>query len=129
MKRMTKEQAKHNHLILKAFSEGKTIQYTCDDMTGWKDVEDKNYGFFDFENFTYRIKPESKIVPFTYEDDLVGKVIKSKHGNYIKLLITWQDDDCVGYNLDDGSMDYECLLLDYIFLDGSLCGKIVETAN
>ena len=52
----TKEEVKNFLPIMKAYIEGKQIQYLFDDE-GWKDV--KNPQFTD-HSFKYRIKPETK---------------------------------------------------------------------
>ena len=51
---MVREQASEFLPIIKAFAEGKTIQYRTED--GWKDIDNPKFNDFPSE---YRIKPES----------------------------------------------------------------------
>ena len=103
--------------VLTAYKEGKEIE--IDIHQSWHTVG-KNYKEFDFVNKTYRIKPEPKLIPFDYNDDLVGKVVKHKKINF-KSTIASQYNDCCG--LSGNLVSYGELLNDYTFLDGKPCGK------
>lgn len=63
-------------------------------------------------------------IPFTFEDDLVGRKVKLKNSDYIVLIVaqTGQDVNVIG----DGWIVFQELLDNYIFLDGSPCGKLKE---
>ena len=58
---MTKEQAKEILPIIKAYSEGKIIQYRHKGRTKWYDLDS---GQFNCDIYFYRIKPEPKYRPF-----------------------------------------------------------------
>ena len=62
---MNRKEAAELSPIIKAFSEGRPIQYRIKDNKSakWNDV-DKNYHKFSPHSFMYRIKPEPKYHPF-----------------------------------------------------------------
>ena len=54
---MTREQAKKNLEIIKAFAEGKTVQFRNKEFPQWTDFDDPQ---FDSTCGEYRIKPEPR---------------------------------------------------------------------
>lgn len=126
---MTREEANHLSIVLKAFSEGKAIQMLDND--GWKD------GFTGInlcsKPFSYRIKPEPKLRPFDNSEDFVkmveehGKYIKLK-GSAIKYLPIYVDNLSIGIHTLTENMviilPYNELLAKYEFTDGTPCGII-----
>ena len=112
---MTREQWKEKLPLIRAFAEGKGIQIKL--QKGWVD---NNNPTFDDTIELYRIKPEPKMIPFTYEDDLVGRVVQAKNSR-TKSLITEQGID--GIYCGDTFSSYNALFTDCQFLDGSPCGK------
>lgn len=103
--------------VLTAFKNGKDIE--LDINQNWFSIPE-NYNKWDFVNHTYRIAPEPKLVPFDYNDDLVGKVVKDK-SDIIKELIIIQATKSV--ILGNSEVTYQGLLDYYTFLDGKPCGK------
>ena len=69
----------------------------------------------------YRIKPQPKIVPFTFNDadSLRGKWIKHKDHKFEFCVVSLSH---YGFT-SPITVSYKNLLLDYEFLDGSPCGK------
>ena len=146
---ITKEKAKELSEILKAYSEGKTIQIYIDGTVegegvfkGWQDITDfdleylnQNDFFKELPSYDYdssfkmngllRIKPEPKLVPFTFEDNLIGRIIKLKSINF-KFLITTQNNIGIGISYIPSIIKYDQLLNEYCFDDGSPCGKYIE---
>ena len=127
---MTKEKAKEIANILLAYSEGKTIQKNF--YAGWVDVENLNGE--DLKQATseikgkyqeYRVKPELKLVPFTFEDkDLFkDKWVVNKSTNGFHRITTILKETIV---IARTPMSYTELLEKYRFEDGSACGKYVE---
>lgn len=105
---MTKEQAAKLWPIIKAWSEGATVQRKLSDSDVW--IECERPGFYSF--CQYRIKPSKSVKPsesvkhyrpWTIEDAPVGCVIR--HINDIsKVLcpIFWDKDHCViAFESDD----------------------------
>lgn len=84
---MTKQDAGKFWPIIKAYSEGKAVQFNRM-PGGWNDIDNPDFGGY---VESYRIKPEPKYVPFTFSDYslLIGKFIKSKsiHDPAIEIII------------------------------------------
>lgn len=110
--------------VIQAFIERKRIQIKYGNI--WKDYIASDIAFTDGSK-GYRIKPESKIVPLTFEDDLVGKVVigQTQLKNKVKTLITQQSFEGVKVSGENWHT-YEILLEQFIFPDGSPCGRVVE---
>lgn len=108
--------------IMQAFADGKEIEITPNSHEGiWTLCKEPNW---DWPMYDYRVKEEPKepkYIPFTFEDAefLIGKVVKSKGKNWVEI-IAWCGD--ISTSVDN----YETLLSDYIFLDGSPCGKLKQ---
>ena len=72
---ITREKAKELLPIIKAFAEGKTIQYRNSPICNWEDVvSDGNYPFRNPSN--YRIKPEPKYRPFQSQEECWNEMHK-----------------------------------------------------
>lgn len=94
---MTREEAKRLLPIIKAFSDGKTLQYrvspsiprpdNCDVsyLKEWFDLdEDKFDGFCFNGTINYRIKPETKYRPFKSQEECWNEMLKHQPFGYIK---------------------------------------------
>lgn len=117
---MTRAELKKHWDVIKAYKEGKEIQYLNDNNV-WKDVD--NPGFF--THYEYRIKPGLEYVPFDFSDAeyLIGKVVVPKDKKNITMILAVNNGLILtGYTW----RDYKTLFDDYTFLDGSICGKIKE---
>ena len=132
---MRAEQIKKFLPLLTAISEGKKIQYK--NGFTWSDISSEAYWQFEDEDepSMWRVKPESQLVPFTFEDAefLIGKVIKVKEGCFTSLfhgvcaMITVVGNkgiDIGGRGEDPAT--YDTLLNYFTFLDGTPCGKLVN---
>ena len=103
--------------VLTAFKEGKAIE--IDINQNWFSINN-NYKSWDFCNKTYRIAPEPKLVPFDYNDNLVGKIVKHKTIPYRSIIIAQDIGNCI---IDRNFISYKDLLNNFTFLDGKPCGK------
>lgn len=101
--------------IVKAWLDGAKIQVYSDD-TGWHDILFPGF----LEKVQYRIKPQKTLMPFSFDDQLVGKTIRRKNEDE-RFLITGQERTTV--YLLGAWIKYEELLSGFVFLDGSTCGK------
>lgn len=105
----------YNEIV--AFAEGKTIQARIkEDAWTWFDTPNPQFGDNVYE---FRIKPEPKYIPFTFEDreELRGKWIRRKSIN----------DEIVIYNLSKTRVNgftWDQSLEEFEFLDGSPFGKL-----
>ena len=121
---MTREEAKHFWPIIKAYSEGKTVQYLLSERQ-WVDVTE-NF-LFDNSHERCRIKQETKYLPFRDNKEcwnemqqhqpvgwLIGKV--SGLPTFIPFVL---------YNslfIHDAKLTYEEAMGQYTFADGSPFG-------
>lgn len=126
---MTRDKAKELVPILQAYSEGKIIQAnSVEDNLGWKDLNDITLGII--SNFTLniwrlRIKSEPKLVPFTFEDNLLfrDKYVRYKGCFPLIKIISFSPK---GVLLGSDAASYEYLFKENEFEDGTPCGKFVE---
>ena len=80
---MTREEAKELLPIIKAFAEGKEIQYR-NSFNEWIDIK-KNEGLsFIKTPLDYRIKPESKYRPFKSQEECWNEILKHQPFGWIR---------------------------------------------
>ena len=111
---MTREKAKLLSPIIKAYGEGKIIQYLSDDCI-W---EDREYLNFDSEPHKYRIKPKIKYRPFKNADECLEEIQKHQPIGWIK------NDKGAYFSLSfiDNTTDLEYQFNRYKFVDGEPFG-------
>ena len=121
---MTREEAKHFWPIIKAYSEGKTIEYLLSEGK-WAAINEDF--LFDNSHERYRVKQEAKYRPFTSKEEcweemqkhqpvgwLIGKV--SGLPTYIPFVL---------YNslfIHDTKLTYEEAMGQFTFADGTPFG-------
>ena len=112
---ITRENAKKLLPIIKAYSEGKEIEFL--NLEGkWKLLLDPN---FDGEPFQYRIKSEPKYRPFKNVDECLEEIqkhqpigwIKNDKGAYFSLSF-----------MDNKTTDFKYQFCKYEFIDGEPFG-------
>ena len=131
---MNREQAKSLLPIIKAFSEGKTIQSKCitDDISLWWD---DNNPTFEVDDFDYRIKPEPKYRPFKNAEECWNEMqkhqpfgwVKYKDGsttNKFMFICDISDKEATFNNCIE--FTYYSFLEDYVFADGTPFGVLEE---
>jgi hypothetical protein len=119
---MKRERAKDLLPIITAYAEGKVIE--CRDAVrakqgSWEIVDEPSW----VDTIEYRIKPKPRYIPFTFDDNLVGRVVVTRGGG--KALIVGQIEGGVYVGAGLEPITYMALLL-WTFLDGSPCGKLSE---
>ena len=129
---MTREKAKELLPIIKAYAEGKTIQYLIKDE--WFDASAPN---FNFSANDYRIKPESKYRPFKNQEECWKEMLKHQPFGWVKNEYKYIQIVCVHKNEiefipdedDDGTlftstMDFINMYKQwgYTFVDGTPFG-------
>ena len=129
---MTKEEAKKLLPVIKAFAEGKTIQYETRD--GWIDL-DALYPHSDILS-KYRIKPEQKYRPFKSQEECWEEMlkhqpfgwVKSKDKGYFHLigLVQWSselEDVMITFATSENlARSSHSIYENYIFADGTPFG-------
>lgn len=128
---MNKDHVKKFLPLLTSIAEGKQMQYNDKDI--WVDIDEDADWYFDEgdEPSMWRVKPEPQLVPFTFEDAelIICKVVIPKSGNLLMgTIITVTEFGC-GISANTSYTSFDQLLDRFTFLDGSPCGKLVETSN
>lgn len=133
---MTREEAKKLLPIIRAFSEGKKIQWLKHDSDEWIDVVGGDN--VDFEGLTefdvaYRIKPEPKYRPFANAQECLEEMqkhqpfgwMKDKYSFYpIEMIFDWFDKECI--KCCGTWFTPEKMFKDATFLDGTPFGIVEE---
>lgn len=126
---MTKEQTKEAIKVMQAYCDGKQIQFKGDinNEYPWNDTEDP---VWDWGEFAFRVKPEPKLRPYTFEEmcEAVkkhGVFIKVKNDNIVFALVGF-DEVNIFFN-DSVSEIYHEFLDNNVWLDdNSPCGIMEE---
>lgn len=132
---MTREEAKELYPIVKAFAEGKVIEYRTKPSAVSKSLQDLNRWLetkcLSFESdIEYRIKPESKYRPFKNGKECWNEMqkhqpfgwIQDKYITCYKFLTAIQD---IGiYTIANCS--YEIGFKNFVFADGTPFGIKIE---
>ena len=123
---MTKEQAKEILPIIKAYSEGKIIQYRHKGRTKWYDLDS---GQFNCDIYFYRIKPEPKYRPFKTQEECWNEMLKHQSLGWVRyddLIIAIQNIAPEGITVNDGiktsNFYFEECLMNMKFADGTPFG-------
>ena len=125
---MTKQEAKHLSEILKAYSEGKTIQFALKGRNDWDDyyVLNEDVVTLNTVDFDYRIKPEPKYRPYKNAKEFL--MAQKEHGPYLQRMRnavfripTLIGDESIEFQ--DGCADaYEDLIESGKWQDSTPCG-------
>ena len=129
---MNREEAKELLPIIKAFAEGKTIQYLIN--CRWEDVDDDTKVYFTDPPSCYRIKPAPKYRPFKTKEECwnemhkhpdFGWVKRNVTGEYMQVIRIYGYKTGLIFNLSYNSPAYyspQMMLSNYTFTDGTLFG-------
>ena len=141
---MTREEAKRLLPIIKAFADGKTLQYRVSPsiprpynrdvsyLKEWFDLdEDKCDGFCCFCTINYRIKPETKYRPFKSQKECCDEMFKHQPFGWVKNIETgdlcnisniYESEGCSKVLLDTCAYTFSSLLNEFTFIDGTPFG-------
>ena len=116
---MTRENIKTHWEQILAFKNDKAIQVKCLSTGIWHDTNDPSFDIM----YEYRVKPEPKLIPFTYLDakDLIGKAVIGKIDKSVRLIGVVTENDVMLSNCSH-LISFRNLLDYYLFLDGSPIG-------
>lgn len=131
---MNRKEAEELLPIIKAFSEGRIIEFSSitDVSKAWREVTDFPIGMI--KNFKFRIKPEPIYRPFANAEECWQEMMKHQPFGWVKRkenehysLITDVDDIRYGISLNERSgFDMNYVWVNYIFADGLPFGVKVE---
>ena len=127
---MTKDEATKFAPIIKAYSEGKTIQFIGEDGK-WHDFTCGDVVFADDPN-EYRIKPEAKYRPFANAQECWEEMQKHQPFGWVKNIEkggeTWYENitgimgDLVEYTDMGSGVAYDAFMSGFSFADGKPFG-------
>lgn len=137
---MTSDQIKDILPILKAYSEGKTIQFKDPQwMDTWilmKELDIKKIQDFLEGHITFRVKPESKYVPFETKEECWEEMLKHQPFSWITFtkqgikqpIVSVAEDELMldAYPDEHLSYTFKEALDSFQFADGTPFGKLVE---
>lgn len=125
---MDRNQAKELLPIIKAFSEGKTIEMKC--AESWIEIED----ICDFHSSsTFRIKPEPKYLPFKDAEECWQEMLKHQpfgwlkdkvDGHFVQLTVV-DSKGAMSLNGNQGWTLWDMMQC-YTFADGAAFGILEE---
>ena len=117
--------------IIKAYEDGKTIEWKHYGETEWKSIEHVENYLFDFVANEYRIKPECKYRPYKSVEEAFNDA--KKHGfwmqNVDRMYLRFIDGFHITKNNDIYLCDYcaDDILDMFVWADdGSPCGVKIE---
>ena len=128
---MDRNQAKEFYPILQAYAEGKVIECRTkpsaiegtDVPNEWQEMKVIEF----WGNIEYRIKPEPKFRPFNNKEECWKEMLRHNPLGWFKDK---KDKEFFTLNCisdkDPKIKTYEYLFNDCVFMDGSICGVIVE---
>ena len=121
---MNRTRAKELAPIIQAFANGLAIEWYNSDprKQRWEAATTPTWS----DGILYRIKPQPKLVPFTLEDNKLfrDKWIKSNKNALpgVFRVISYNESNI---HIEFGAIGYASLLDEFIFEDGSPCGKYI----
>lgn len=129
---MTPERARELIPVLQAVAKVKEAEYFNKDNGEWCVAQNDYLSEHIDRGHSLRVKPEPKLIPFNYYDDLMGKTVIWTNPDFeykMKRMIISQDRISVALSSRSNSRKdvewvyYEDLLKHGTFPDGSPCGK------
>ena len=128
---MDRNQAKEFYPILQAYAEGKVIECRTkpsaiegtDVPNEWQEMKVIEF----WGNIEYRIKPEPKFRPFNNKEECWKEMLRHNPLGWFKdkKAKEFFALNCIS-DKDPNIKTYEYLFNDCVFMDGSICGVIVE---
>ena len=130
---MNRQQAKELLPIIKAYAEGKTIQYYYID-TGWADIDPDGTIDFSDSPSKYRIKLESKYRPFRTKEECWQEMLKHQPFGWVKNknveneyyltdgVFYSENLECPVVSMSGEALSYKEMINDYLFADGTPFG-------
>ena len=127
---MTREEAKELLPIIKAFADGKHIQWR-NHCKNWIDIDERDGLNTEFPLSVYRIKPEPKYRPFKSQEECWNEMLKHQPFGWVKNIETgdlcnisniYESEGCSKVFLDTCAYTFSSLLNEFTFIDGTPFG-------
>lgn len=127
---MNRNQAKELLPIIKAFSEGKDVEYFDEGSDKWRTCELPQFDY----NVKYRISPEQKYRPFASAEECWQEMLKHQPFGWVKyqcsfFYIIYIEDKMIGYGSACGTIlhdNFKDTLKGLTFVDGTPFGVKVD---
>ena len=125
---MTREEIKEAAKVMEAYDNGKEIQFLNEEDDKWIDTP---IPLFNWDKYTYRIKPEPKYRPFKSQEECWQEMHKHPDFGWVAA----QDSKVIyhinivgdGYiHIDGSSIVFSTAYSEYEFLDGTPFGIMEE---
>lgn len=124
---MTREKAKEAAEVMKAYADGKEIEFKPKKAENWRLCQEKGVLFFNWQDSEYRIKKEPTYRPFKNKKECWEEMLKHQPFGWIRNGVYYQ----LIRNVNNASIyvdyfvkefNYEEALGDFIFIDGTPFG-------
>lgn len=124
---MNRQQVKELLPIIQAYAEGKQIEIKTKEGKSWSTLEEDDIQYLDFKKCDFRIKPEPKFRPFNNKEECWKEMLRHNPLGWFKdkKAKEFFTLNCIS-DKDPKIKTYEYLFNDCVFMDGSICGVIVE---
>lgn len=124
---MNRQQVKELLPIIQAYAEGKQIEIKTKEGKSWITLEEDDIQYLDFKKCDFRIKPEPKFRPFNNKEECWKEMLRHNPLGWFKdkKAKEFFTLNCIS-DKDPKIKTYEYLFNDCVFMDGSICGVIVE---
>lgn len=127
---MTREEARKAAEVMKAYADGKEIEFKTKKAENWRLCEEKGELFFNWQDSEYRIKKKPTYRPFKNKKECWNEIqkhspfgwVKTKHNNYglISYIRTLNNIEEVMINV--ASYDFKEAFDVFTFIDGTPFG-------
>lgn len=119
---MDREQAKSMREAFNAFCDGKRVETMYSGI--WIEQETPTFN----PEYQWRVKPQPKYRPWTFEEVPIGNVVRTLSGNIV-CMIERKSTVATGSEsvyVEGRWITLGHLFLDYVFLDGTPCGVEIK---
>ena len=86
---MTREQAREAAQVMLAWADGKEVECNLNNAVEWNSAITHQELNFDWSVFTYRIKPTTKLRPWTADEVPLGAWMRFKRNPEDRVLLGW----------------------------------------
>lgn len=116
---MTREEARNAAEVMKAYAEGKEVEFKSKNDENWLLCEEKGRLFFNWQDSDYRIKKEPTYRPFKNKEECWQEMQKHQPFGWVyeKLSTAY-----INIHSIDSECDYNIVFEEFTFADGTPFG-------